>query len=104
GVHGGHHEHCWVDLDHFVHYFEISKELELSFISKGNARIKGGIANLDDHPEFVARVTGTALAKSCGISQISLSAPVTLELPSDDYLEIQLIVPKSKIHSLTPHS
>jgi hypothetical protein len=102
GVHGGHREHCWADLNHFVYYFEISKELKLSFLGKDNAQIKGEIANLDDHPEFLAEVRGTALAKSCGLSRISLSAPVTLELPADDYLELQLIIPKSKIHSLTP--
>lgn len=100
GVNGSHRVSCYDDREPFAHYFEMSKDLKLSFPRVGNGEIQGTIADLADHPEFASRVTGTAFTESCGLTEIHISAPVTVELPANDYLQLELIIPVSNIRSL----
>lgn len=77
-------------------YYKMSDELKLTFVEDGKVELQGKVADLGDHAEFVAPVTGNGFYDECGRREIHIFVPVSAVLPEESFLKIGVIVPAVK--------
>lgn len=92
---GGENQECGGHASHpLPRRLKMSAKLKVSVSRPGhNAQIRGAVTDLNDDREFATPVTGTALFRGCGFSDVHLHAPVSIRLPANDYLDIEFVIP-----------